>query len=508
MRGPPGPPPPPGGGPAGAPPPPGPKAPIAKKPETLALHLTKFMPNQFAGTLWENLPANTPDSVLETDKLRNLFTKPTENKEEKKNEQQQQQQNTPTIPVDSKLMQGLGIFTKKFRFDPKVLQESLLSFSVLPILQPIMFEPLVELFPYTKEPPEDMMIAITKFIQDGKSEEMLDPTLRFVVKVYQVPRPHKRIFLLNYSLQFNNTIKDWQDKHQLVLDALAKLEKDHFKLILKHVLAIANTLSKGGGTIKGFHLSDLSKLSDMKSPTMKGISCLHFLVSGLMSKHPKTVLWVNKLPQIFEEAYRALAFFQSAFPTLLEKMVLIQSELNDTQKTEPSDAKFLKNLTAFKEKSKAAYHRLVSLLKVIDDKIAFFGEFSAEASADETTGSLTALWNAVAEKKLITKVQAESRLKQDMQRYNFFKILHSFFVEMKTASTYLKNSQSLNIEKTPMKKPVQPSPGRKLKDRAQLDQALETGATRKVDLSNSSLRTSMKDLRNSIRTPKKGPKKM
>jgi len=277
-------------------------------------------------------------------------------------------------------------------------------------------------------------------------------------------------------------------------------------------LAIANTLTKGGGPTKAFPLSNLLKLGDLKSPVMKGISLLHCLVDMLIKKKPKILDWINQLPAQFEEAYRALAYFQSAFPTLLEQLWRLEKEIHYVVDT---DSVLYKNLSKFKDQLKKAVHNLSKQLQDIDDKIAFFGEFNPEIQNDETVGALTNYWNGITEKKIIPKSIAAVRLKQDISRYSFYKILHTFFGDVKTAHTFLKNTKGTKLTdlNAPEKKlpqiniPMEQSGGllgapskaftrRRMRDKAPIEVIRETSADRKSE----SLANSMGDGATLLRT--------
>jgi len=115
---------------------------------------------------------------------------------------------------------------------------------------------------------------------------------------------------------------------------------------------------------------------------------------------------------------------------------------------------------------------------------------------------LTNIWNGIAEKKIVPKSIADIRLKQDLARYSFYKILHTFFVDVKTAHTFLKNTKGTNLTdlNAPEIKPVpiiinlpKDQPGgllgvpskaytrRRMRDKAQIEQIKETSADRKTE---------------------------
>eukprot|EP01125_Pyxidicula_operculata_P021187 TRINITY_DN806_c0_g1_i1.p1 TRINITY_DN806_c0_g1~~TRINITY_DN806_c0_g1_i1.p1 ORF type:complete len:506 (-),score=151.68 TRINITY_DN806_c0_g1_i1:119-1636(-) len=412
-------------------------------------HLTEFFTPKAKGSRDELSPRSTPSS------RRLPFTK----------------QIDPTL-IDQRRNQQLAIFLERHNFETKVLVESILTLKLHPSISPELIDVLPSLF--TKKDEEEIS-KCTSFSGDMST---LLKSEAFLCHLYRIPRLNNKLEILVFNQNFENLEKEIEKNITNVKISLSKLHSSEFKTILSWVIQVANTLTRGTATV-GFRLSSLNKLSELKSPTDRKTTLLHYLVSKLQDSSPDTIEFIKENAVLFTESQNSMASFEITFPSLIKMLWQIQEEqhfaemesaknnnnidgssssTNNGEVVVEEKVDFGKYLKMFKQKLQDQIMMMTKELHRVDTQIVYFGDNDNDQPPTSTINELRKVWKNLSSLCIISDQLANERAKRDEDRFTFFTNLAHFFTDAKNAQIYIMAQREKDKQKESFMKIINKDP--------------------------------------------------
>uniref|UniRef100_A0A6B2KZT6 FH2 domain-containing protein n=1 Tax=Arcella intermedia TaxID=1963864 RepID=A0A6B2KZT6_9EUKA len=444
LSGPPGPPLPPG-----TPGTPGP----ASRAQTVQVHLDKI---QLQGTIFDQI--DKVQTTTNNNELVTLFTiVPKNNLNPNTNTSQSQpaEQSKPTtettveLNIDPRRAMELGIYLTKHRVDLNVVKHDVESFNFSPSEK--FYQLLPEKFiirnPKSKAEKEAERDECARYLTTGKWED-LNNVNQFLCTMWSIPRLPERMKIFLFKMEWPLLLSDGIEKANLVETALKELNSLQFKTILKIVRDSSNTLSTS--QTQAFFLSSLCKLRDIKSPSDKSITMLHFIAKMV------DLPWVEGILPTLRKAVTSTASFLGVFPVILEHILELEK---DIQSCSDKESKLKANLEVFKAEVIKEGAQLTQKRDSIAKQITFFGGNKNTQADDDNIRQIRSIWNKF--KSCLPENTIKEKITADENCYTFFTALVTFFDDLKKAKLFIETLNKRNpAPKTnaiPAKRPSQPS---------------------------------------------------
>eukprot|EP01124_Arcella_intermedia_P024355 TRINITY_DN4076_c0_g5_i1.p1 TRINITY_DN4076_c0_g5~~TRINITY_DN4076_c0_g5_i1.p1 ORF type:complete len:522 (-),score=167.83 TRINITY_DN4076_c0_g5_i1:41-1372(-) len=389
---------------------------------------------------------------INSKELLDLFTKPDSKPVEvsQPNPNDKPKGKEVTINLDPKRSMELGIFLSKHLVDMNILLHSIKTFTLSPAVDDKFYRLLPEKF-MIKNEKNAVERNIEKeecdnFTKSGGKTEQLNNVAKFVYLMWSIPRLPERMKILQFKLEWYSIQMESDENARILFDTLKELESVHFKQILKYVLTCANTLNNSE-TI-GFTMSSLMKLRDIKSPTNKSLTMLHYVASIIVKDTPVSE-WSQKILPIVKRNLTAITVFQGVFPIIIDNLITIEKEMQLCEL--PADHKYLSNLSELKDQLVTQSEKLTRDKNKIDKAIAFLGGNKNDQADDENIRQIRAMWNNY--RDIFPTAALKAKVEHDESTYTFFYAICSFFDDLGKAKAYLESIKEKPKEKESQKKP-------------------------------------------------------
>jgi len=251
------------------------------------LHWEAVPENRLDNSIWKSRSSLSPSQRLvhelesEIDELESLFVENSENIQRCNKITSKIRQ--PSL-LDSRRNQNISIGLAKLKIRPDVLckalvdfDDTVLTFDVLQVINS------VNMVPNTSE-----LRNIKNF--RGKSDD-LSPAEQFIFKVAKkVTNADARVSAMLFANEFESRAEDLTTKMDIVRSACDEIVRSQkLKRLFQVVLLVGNKLnSEGNGSIQGFTVASLLKLSQTKSFN-KSTTILDYIVSFASKRIPEVL---------------------------------------------------------------------------------------------------------------------------------------------------------------------------------------------------------------------------
>jgi len=154
------------------------------------------------------------------------------------------------------------------------------------------------------------------------------------------------------------------------------------------------------------------------------MTVLHSLITLIEEKSPEIMDFAKKNQPLFMNAIKAMAYFQSFFPKIIQKLCLVEAEYHSCPESE-----FKSKLENFRDLLIEESESMNTKLITIDDEIVFFGNNENQLAPDSTINDIKRLWIELRDIGIFPGSECVKRAKRDEDRYTFF-VTIELFLEM------------------------------------------------------------------------------
>lgn len=420
---------------------------VTKSPsKMLTLRLKNITKTQ--DTIFENISKN--NSELDLGVIRDNFTEVEKVKApvSPRNDPSASQAKKRELMIDGRRQQQLGIFLSRLKVTAEELVE---CFNKITLTSPDINTELLELLMGIFSP-KFIEVEAPLFLKYTGDVEELSTGEKFLYKLYRVNRIHQRIEILSFQSTLHQFINEAEEDQQTIAFGIEKLKSEEFKIILSYIVEIANTMTNTSKKMLGFQFSSLSQLTEVRSPSDKNMTVLHFLMQILGEKHPDVVSFASQNVNKFSEVSKCIANFQSFFPKLMKKLHVLESEY---QAAPVSDKIYKNKLKELKESLLTECSALTVKLHEIDNQIVFLGDFQNNLPENSTVKALKKLWMELKEINMFTSSDCQQRAKRDEERYMFFVVIEEFLKNMMKAQSYVEAIKLKKMQKDALNKKLE-----------------------------------------------------
>ncbi|DBA02399.1 TPA: hypothetical protein N0F65_007218 [Lagenidium giganteum] len=239
--------------------------------------------------------------------------------------------------IDRGRANNISIIVKQFRMTNAALREAIMKLdpNVLTLER---VQGLIKILPTDEE-----IAAITGFQGDPLT---LNDAERILKELISVPRLKSRLGALQAKLQFPTLVRDLQGKLTKIRSASTEIQQSaEFRTVLLVILQVGNKMNQGTnrGNAKGFRLSDLTKLVQMKSVD-KATTLLHFVARMIRAKKGNCVRLGDAFASLYDVQNIPIAELHGDMERVNELVSTIQMELtaqklkNSIEEKEEHDA--------------------------------------------------------------------------------------------------------------------------------------------------------------------------
>jgi len=179
---------------------------------------------------------------------------------------------------------------------------------------------------------------------------------------------------LIFKTEFLDMESSLEKQQSMIESAFKQLRSENFVTFLQRVLVVSNHLNKDNNAAKdakGFPLSNLLLLKEVKSTVDPSITLLNTIVEFLEGKEPH-LLEIEKLGPDFNNAGSASMTLMQQIPTLITKLMPIEKELKAC--TEQTEASFKKEMKDFSARVVKHLIKVNDIIRKAEEDIQFFGD--------------------------------------------------------------------------------------------------------------------------------------
>ncbi|XP_039591684.1 formin-I isoform X3 [Polypterus senegalus] len=279
------------------------------------------------------------------------------------------------ILLNPKIAHNFNIFLKSFHVRPCELKDKLLIINEKD--GGLTDEQITSLRRYLPTPDDVEMYKSCK-----SSDSELHVVDQYMKEMCIIPHLSHRLDLL---LTIRELPVSMEDLHPLISQKIKMCtqlrDSKSFVCVLEHLLVIGNYLNEnaGKGTTKGFRLSSLTKLSQMRGKERK-FTLLHALVEQIMLHQPNLALFFQELTEIEAvpgASIKGLTAEVDVLKNELQKIIQSKKIFKSKNKTN-QDSQFYKDLKAIIQKYEADLSQLTKkcdeMKKLYVDILLKFGE--------------------------------------------------------------------------------------------------------------------------------------
>ncbi|XP_039591683.1 disheveled-associated activator of morphogenesis 1 isoform X2 [Polypterus senegalus] len=259
------------------------------------------------------------------------------------------------ILLNPKIAHNFNIFLKSFHVRPCELKDKLLIINEKD--GGLTDEQITSLRRYLPTPDDVEMYKSCK-----SSDSELHVVDQYMKEMCIIPHLSHRLDLL---LTIRELPVSMEDLHPLISQKIKMCtqlrDSKSFVCVLEHLLVIGNYLNEnaGKGTTKGFRLSSLTKLSQMRGKERK-FTLLHALVEQIMLHQPNLALFFQELTEIEAvpgASIKGLTAEVDVLKNELQKIIQSKKIFKSKNKTN-QDSQFYKDLKAIIQKYEADLSQL------------------------------------------------------------------------------------------------------------------------------------------------------
>uniref|UniRef100_A0A8C4SHN7 Formin-H-like n=1 Tax=Erpetoichthys calabaricus TaxID=27687 RepID=A0A8C4SHN7_ERPCA len=279
------------------------------------------------------------------------------------------------ILLNPKIAHNFNIFLKSFHVRPCELKDKLLIINEED--GGLTDEQITSLRRYLPTPDDIEMYRSCK-----SSDSELHVVDQYMKEMCNIPHLTHRLDLL---LTIRELPVSMDDLHPLISQKIKMCtqlrDSKSFVCVLEHLLVIGNYLNEnaGKGTTKGFRLSSLTKLSQMRGKERK-FTLLHALVEQIMLHQPNLALFFQELTEIEAvpgASIKGLTAEVDVLKNELQKIIQSKKIFKSKNKTN-QDSQFYKDLKTIIQKYEADLSQLTKkcdeMKKLYADILLKFGE--------------------------------------------------------------------------------------------------------------------------------------
>lgn len=337
------PPPPPPGGiplPPGVPPPPGAPAPAVKvlgrdklrRFNWVGIPDPKIPETVFKSLKWEPLSIERSENADIKDKLHKMFfIKDAKKLGGKKGAAEKEE--VPQVKIlDDKKSRNLEILMKSASLTGQQVRSVVLSANPGGVSLEIL-RSLAKVFPSREE-----MTALQGYKGDIR---LLPPADKFFYSLKDVPMLEERLFAITFKADFEELVDEAQKKIRASQTAIAQVEKSKKLLqIMTWVLSLGNYLNDGyfGGQAKGYKISSLLKLSDMRDTDNTGWNLMRLLAQILEQRNPKLLGLEYDMPNLGRQYKELVSAASEEAATLSRGITNVEGFVQEMKAQDSSDS--------------------------------------------------------------------------------------------------------------------------------------------------------------------------
>eukprot|EP01094_Clydonella_sp_ATCC50884_P021339 TRINITY_DN4687_c1_g1_i1.p1 TRINITY_DN4687_c1_g1~~TRINITY_DN4687_c1_g1_i1.p1 ORF type:complete len:688 (-),score=294.28 TRINITY_DN4687_c1_g1_i1:262-2325(-) len=208
-------------------------------------------------------------------------------------------------------------------------------------------------------------------LEDYKGEvSELSQAEQFLHALMSVPNVRQRITMLTFALEVPEKLNEYEDTLQMVQQAFGDLDNPKVLRTLEYCVAIGNYINNSTKLISGFKVSNLLKMSDVRSQESKGVTLLHTLARIVEQEEPELLSLVDEL-ESFTLAPSALEACSGAANNLAAGLRQLQSARKTVKDDEKVYCEFLDE-TIGKVQETVEGHD--AAMKECLQKVEFYGE--------------------------------------------------------------------------------------------------------------------------------------
>eukprot|EP00005_Dracoamoeba_jomungandri_P003097 CAMPEP_0174260442 /NCGR_PEP_ID=MMETSP0439-20130205/9714_1 /TAXON_ID=0 /ORGANISM="Stereomyxa ramosa, Strain Chinc5" /LENGTH=1427 /DNA_ID=CAMNT_0015344689 /DNA_START=33 /DNA_END=4316 /DNA_ORIENTATION=+ len=363
-------PPPPGGGPPPPPPPGGMFGPPAlNRPKVRRFFWDKIPPMAVAGTIFEGL-YEQPDVSYDEDAIQDLFKikKKTKGGDDEDGEKKAKK---PTINfIDPKNAMNIEILLKKTEITGEEFRQGVLADSEA--LEVDFLKSMMKSFPTEEE--------LKNLYAYTGDRDALPPCEDFFYELRDIPTLGVRLNAIIFTQEYEEVLDHLTKTARSIKIAVHEVKNNKkMKKLLKWVLDIGNYLNGGyfNAQAKGFKISSLSKIKDMKSTDLK-TDLLAFLIEQLEEHDPHLLKLAESMPNLGKEYNEQLSAMNESLNHTVELMNSLEN-LIETQKPVSDDDTFFRYMKSFVKQSSPVINDLRDEIADIGEDFRDLAPFCGEA---------------------------------------------------------------------------------------------------------------------------------
>jgi len=179
------------------------------------------------------------------------------------------------------------------------------------------------------------------------------------------------------------------------------------------------------------------------------MTVLHYLVGLLLEQEPEAAEFAGRHLQLFQDASKSIASFQSFFPKIIRKLYMLEIEDHNCP---PQETEFKERLNTLRDTLLEECAVLNQKLHKIDHEIVFFGNYENTEPENMTVNAIKRLWIELKEIHMFPATECQQRAKRDEDRYMFFVTMEHFFLDMKKAKLYVEATRLKKAQQEAIKK--------------------------------------------------------
>jgi hypothetical protein len=445
------PPPPAPGGPPGPPPPPPMKSKGLKgaagknapdEPKIVPLRIKKLNivgKSIFKDSIFQNsvstVDLGTLDSLFSVVKKRQPTKEELEEAEKKKKEAMR---NAPKV-VEPGRCQGIEILLRKCPVSAEEICETILSGKPN---DEVSSELLAQIGGLFNEKNEDAKLklaaerdALAKY---SGADGDLTAAEEFLKTLHVVPRIKTKIDMILFRIEFDDMRTALEKFKEDVQRAFKNLRSEQFVKFLQMILNVSNYMNRFNAAAKdakGFPLSNLLLLKDLKSTVDRTVTLLTTVVELMENKEP-TILDIGKLAPNFESAATGALNIMLHIPSLIVKLMPLEKEVKSC--TERNEAPFKFSMQELIKEIAVYLKKVSELVKEIEIEIEFFGDNEFLGSPPyANVESFTRSWDQIR----LEHPGKATRARRNAECYAFFINIAQFLTALQKTRVFIEGKK-------------------------------------------------------------------
>lgn len=365
------------------------------------------IPNKnYTGSLWTKLNEENLYEILNLEELESAFSAYQNSSKNIQNDEESwlslssnTQEDSIKIKkeysvIDNRRATNLQILLanlKKNKLTNEKLEKIILNMDTKDELPRYMIEQLLRFVPTTEE---------ENLLKENKSEfiNLAEPD-KFLFDMSTIFHYKEKLEILYFIKKYNESFKELKSKMMNVTDCCnSLLINKNIPTLLNIVLCFGNFMNQGhaNGTVKGFSISNLNKLIDIKSSNDSSYTLLHYLVDTIQKKIPRLMNIFSELESVRQASNINIEGLQNDWKSMETGFNVLLKELTEhklnREKLKETD-QFINVIEKFQYECFEEIRDLKSMYSILESHTAETLRYYGEDHKKNKFEEFLATWN-------------------------------------------------------------------------------------------------------------------